>query len=645
MVLTENPKRAAIYFIFDKEGVIDDYITYQLADLRENITFLHCVINGSLTFEGKAKLEAIADEVYVRENKGVDIGAYKAAIEYIGWDKLSQYDELVLLNNTCFGPVYPFKECFDWAATRDLDFWSLTWDLKFDSLGSNSYLHYNDKATHYQSYFLVMRRPLLGSKLLKDFFGDIPTNCSYILSGCVFEYAFPGYFEDRGYKGAIYCDDSDDYNYPLLHNPAHLIRDKRMPVFKKRSFFHHYTDVLNNTLGEVTVEMVRCIESETNYDMALVWQSILRTKNLSDIVRCAQLNRVLARDFTTNAPRGSLSVGLVFHMYYEDLFDENIAFVKNFPESAGVLITTNGEPKKATIEEKLKATGCEAKVIVIESRGRDVSSLLVGAADFVNAYDLICFMHDKKSTHVQPWNVGHSWSYKLNENMVATKEYVANVITLFENERNLGVAFPSYPNHSSYREIIGSGWTMNFGTTQKLLSEFGVNAEINEHTLCVAPLGTCFWFRPKALKKLFAGIGGKGWSYTDFPCEPNRVDGTILHAIERSYAYFAQDAGYYPVFIYNDKFTQIELTNLEFNKSSSAEMRGWVDAMAMDAIGYKKLEEVFNRPVDQITNMNVNYGVKNACRMLAIALRVKFPHIWGVLLPFRRMAKLLLRVK
>ncbi len=654
MILNDDSKRACIYFIYDQDGIIDDYIIYQLNDLRENVAFLHCVINGKLTPDGRRALEKVADEVYIRENKGNDIGAYKAAIKHIGWEKLSDFDELVLMNSTCFGPVYPFKEVFDWAKQQDIDFWGLTWGLKTNWLGSNDYLHFNDSKFHIQSYFLTIRKPLLGTKLLIDFFNDIPEDASYVISGCLYEYAFPGYFEERGYKGAVYCDDKDDYNYPLLHNPVHLLKNYRMPLFKKRSFFHHYTDVLNNTAGEATVRLIRFIENETDYDMNLVWQSILRTSSLSDIVRCAQLNRVLPSEvLVNNADKNKLKVGLVYHAYYLDLFDEAISYIKNFPHGTDVLITTNTTEKKELFDEKLKAAGLQGNVIVIENRGRDVSSLLVGAAEFVFKYDLICFAHDKKTSQVIPSSVGRSWAYKINENMFATKEYVLNIIAMFEKEERLGIAFPSYPNHSGYAYNIGTGWTGNFGNTKKLLDDFKVNVKINEHTLCVAPLGTCFWFRPQALKKLFTGLNGNGWSYKDFPREPNRTDQTVLHAIERSYAYFAQDAGYYSVYLYNDKYTEIELTNLEFNKTGSTEMRAWVDALAMDAVGYKKIEETFNKPVDEITpaeviqhyDQNINYGVKRSLVHLAFALRCKYPRLWAAILPIRRITQKILGIK
>ena len=226
--------------------------------------------------------------------------------------------------------------------------------------------------------------------------------------------------------------------------------------------------------------------------------------------------------------------------------------------------------------------------------------------------------------------------------MFATKEYVSNVIHLFENEKHLGIAFPSMPNHHQYAYNIGNGWLGNFDNTDRLLNDFEINVKRNEHTLCVAPFGTCFWFRPKALEKLFAGYNGDGWQYEDFPCEPNRYDQTILHAIERAYAYFAQAAGYYPAYLYNGEFAAIEFTNLEFFKVGSGEMRAWVERLAVEGIGYvSESQNNFTPMYDQ----KVNYGIKQSLVHLAYAIRCKYPKFWGFLLPIRRLGQKILGIK
>ena len=671
MILGDNPKRCVIYFIYDKDGTIDEYVIDQLKDLRNNAQHIHCVINGKLCHDGKVALENVADDIYVRENKGVDIGAYKAAIEYLTWDFIRTFDELVVMNNTCFGPVYPFKECFDWAKEQDVDLWGLTLDNKVNWMGTNDYLHYNKRKTCLQSYFIVFRSSLLNEAVLEDFYDEIPTNCNYLQSGSFYEYAFPGYFEELGFKSAVYCK-TDDLNYPLLHNPLVLLKQFRMPLIKKRSFFHHYNDVLNNTCGEATSDLIEFISKHTNYDMSLIWKTILRTASLSDLVRCAHLRRILPKDYVYN-DNVHLKVGVVFHFYYPDLFDENLDYIQMFPKGCGVLITVSSEEKKKIIQEKLKEHKLEAEVTLIENRGRDVSSLLIGARNFIQNYDLICFTHDKKSLQNKTESVGRSWSYKLNENLYGSKEFILNTINLFEKEPFLGMAFPGYPNHADYLKHDGTGWTGNFENTKKLLQDFGIDVKINPKTLCVAPLGTCFWFRPKTLEKLMNGLDGNGWSYTDFPAEPTgKDDGLILHAIERAYAYFAQDAGFYPVYLYNDKYAAIDLTNLEFLTYYGEAMRAWCDAFALDSIGYRKFQDAYGRPWNEISddeiirdysnnplirklyssleqkNQTINLGhsksLKYPLKVFLRNFKQRFPIFWKLLWPVRKTGKLMWKI-
>ena len=103
------------------------------------------------------------------------------------------------------------------------------------------------------------------------------------------------------------------------------------------------------------------------------------------------------------------------------------------------------------------------------------------------------------------------------------------------------------------------GWGPNFERTKTLLEkELNLSVPIDESRAPIAPLGTMFWFRPAALKPLF----DHDWQWEDFPPEPNNIDGTILHAIERAYGYVAQASGYFCGWLFSDSFARIEITSL-----------------------------------------------------------------------------------
>ena len=46
-------KRVAIYFFYDKNGIVDKYVNYFLEDLKKNLDRLIIVCNGKLTSKGR----------------------------------------------------------------------------------------------------------------------------------------------------------------------------------------------------------------------------------------------------------------------------------------------------------------------------------------------------------------------------------------------------------------------------------------------------------------------------------------------------------------------------------------------------------------------------------------------------------------
>ena len=64
MVLNKNDvKRLIIYFIYDKDGIVDDYIIYMLNALRQNASEIVAVVNGTLENKSKDKLLSITNNV------------------------------------------------------------------------------------------------------------------------------------------------------------------------------------------------------------------------------------------------------------------------------------------------------------------------------------------------------------------------------------------------------------------------------------------------------------------------------------------------------------------------------------------------------------------------------------------------------
>ncbi|MGO5165168.1 MULTISPECIES: rhamnan synthesis F family protein [unclassified Candidatus Paralachnospira] len=560
-----STNRGIVYFFYDRQGVVDRYVIYMLEHLKQCCKDLFFVVNGTLTDDSREKVAKVADKVWERENKGLDVAAYKYALEHIGWENLGNYDELVLMNHTIMGPVYPLMEMFDSMGSRDLDFWgtNIFYKVGFDPYGIIECGYIRD---HLQSHFIVARQSLLKSKDYREYWETLPPITNYKESVAYHETYFTHHFAELGYKWEAYAhwDGLEQYSeYPLLKMPTELLKRTHCPFFKRRSFMHdNQNDYICSTFGEPTAKLIEFLKTETDYDTDMIWENVLRCDNQADIKQCANLNYVLSSVQSEDMGEVVKKKGaaLIYHFYYEDCLADCLKYAASMPPEADIYITVGSEEKKKLVEKAFASFPNKVEVILIKNRGRDVSALLIGAREVVPKYEYICFAHDKKVTQLRPMTQGAGWSYKCFESVLKNRDLVNNVIRTFEENPRLGMLSPAPPNHGGYYSLLGDEWTTNFDHVKELAEKLGFGVSIKKEKEPIAPIGTIFWFRSKALKPLF----DVNWKYEDFPKEPSANDGTLSHTIERFYPYAVQEAGYYPAWVFSDNVAAQEITNLTY---------------------------------------------------------------------------------
>lgn len=564
IICNEKAKRIAIYVFHDVDGIVDDYVPVFLKELKRFVSYLLVVINGNINELGNKKIKMVADEMLIRPNEGYDITGYLEGIRHLTWEKLDMYDECIFVNSTLYGPIYPFDDMFETMSNKDVDFWGITkhHSVPWDCFGTCKYGYIPE---HIQSSFLVIRKSMGITEEYKKVWNNLPKIHSYAEAIGFFEVIFTKESIEKGFKAGVYVDTSDleGYTrYPLLMMSSELVINRKCPVIKQKSFSQNYYDILTDTVGQATRDTYDFVKEKTNYNEELIWQNALRMNNMDEMKTIMHLNYILPQKCKMDPQYVSKArVALMMHIYYAELIDYCFKYARSMPLGTDIYVTTSVEATRSILEKrKDELTGYQVKIILIENRGRDVSSLLVGCLPYVFQYDYICYAHDKKTRQVEPYANGDSFSYQCFENILGSKEFVENIIKTFDENKRLGLLMPPVPSHGNFYEMIGSEWASNYENTLNLLDKLNIKLNVKPNKAPIAPLGTMFWFRPQALKRLFE----YGWKYEDFPQEPNGVDGTILHAIERAYGFVTQYEGYYPAWLMTDRFASIEITNLYF---------------------------------------------------------------------------------
>lgn len=195
-------RRLCLFSFYDPDGVVDNYVIYLLKSLRKVSCQIYIAVNGSISRQGLQDLTNYADKVIKRPNVGFDAGAYKDMLcNHIGWDNLKQYDELILCNNTFFGPFISLERIIQ-EMEYNYDFWGLN---KTE----------NTVVDYIQSYFLVMNLRILSSEDLYYFFEKyIDESDESLLNVDVeFEIGMTFFMQNRRYRIGAYGAGNTCYNY------------------------------------------------------------------------------------------------------------------------------------------------------------------------------------------------------------------------------------------------------------------------------------------------------------------------------------------------------------------------------------------------------------------------------------------------
>ena len=149
-------RRVCIFAHYDKNDYVDEYVYYYLKELLKIVDDLVFVTVSKIKKDDVDRLRNLNIKIIQRENIGYDFYSYKVGIDYLELDK---HDELILCNDSVYGPFVSLENIFHTMLNQECDFWGIT------ASESISY--------HLQSYFLVFKSSLLHSQSFKDFWNDV----------------------------------------------------------------------------------------------------------------------------------------------------------------------------------------------------------------------------------------------------------------------------------------------------------------------------------------------------------------------------------------------------------------------------------------------------------------------------------------
>ncbi|MFN4313885.1 MAG: rhamnan synthesis F family protein [Chitinophagaceae bacterium] len=467
------------------------------------------ISNSEIITDSRRKLLAFvkADDIYIRENKGNDFGAWSWWFKKYSDDY--EFDNLILTNDSLFGPVKPLKPILLHFEGLDFDWWGLC--------------ESNSPIKHVQSFFLCFSKLVVHSDgfkrvLMQDFDrmtrDEIIKNGELLLSKALF---------DAGFRYDVYCKiDTARFDPAFIEsrNPTHffwieLINSCGFPFIKKDLILKNPENLLSvGDLFEVLEES--CATSKDEMVEWLHEQYMFKDGSISSVA--SEVN-VLCHLFFPH---------FLFRFLFElnDLRAAGASFLFNV---AGAIKNSKGHVAL------LRRLFAKSIIISCPDKGRDIGAKLAllelrKVVGFDGKY--IFFCHDKLSLHSPD---AARWRDRLMST-IKMPEMVKAIETLAADDKVGAVAPVEYLRRLEYDNIAES----NAFYLRKLMEKYHMGQSSG---LFVA--GSIFLSKAIIWENFLQ-------KHSAMECrsvlESGNVDdsygGTFTHAWERLFGCIIYDSGY-----------------------------------------------------------------------------------------------------
>ncbi len=290
-------KRLCLFAGYNEKGLIHKYVINYIKSLKE-ISDVYYLADCDISEEELNKLNEFVIQASSYRHEKYDFGSWQELIKKIGWDKLSEYDELILCNDSCFGPIFPLYPIFQEMEKQNLDFWGLA---------QNNL----NEVKHLQSYFLVLNKNVFLSETFKTFIESIKKENNSVDVVHNYELSLTNILASENFKYSSYIDPAKiNYNISPKSNANYKDNTyywKQMinlgfPLIKIRIFTtHRYKKYLDSLY-----KWDEYIENNCNYDTNFIKDYL----NNSGYANTGKLSYRLKRFFTLPQKDSDRGIGL-----------------------------------------------------------------------------------------------------------------------------------------------------------------------------------------------------------------------------------------------------------------------------------------------------------------------------------------------
>ena len=267
--------RLCLFSHYDPQGRVAPHVLHYLEHLaRMGVSVVFVTAAPEPRAEDLAAAGRLCSRILVRENAGLDFGSWHDALWLIG--DLSEYNELILANDSVYGPLFELEPIFRTMSAAGYDVWGVTESLQ--------------EGRHLQSYFLVFGARALQSPFFAAFWRDFRHLRYKPAVVGRFEIGLSRRARSAGLRVGAYCP-YEPVRDAFLKNPHYRFRSRVITPRCRLNPSHFFWQTLIEEFGcpFLKVGLVRdnpeqvpgtdweeCLRNATRYNTGLIHSHLAR---------------------------------------------------------------------------------------------------------------------------------------------------------------------------------------------------------------------------------------------------------------------------------------------------------------------------------------------------------------------------------
>jgi hypothetical protein len=252
-------RRICLFAGYDAEAILDDYVVDYVRELSR-FADVYYLSDGYLPADQLAKLDGITRGAWAVRHGAYDFGSYSMlARDLVGWDRIAEYDEVLLVNDSCYllgglDKVFARMDASDCAwwglqATKGLTITQrdpgrgepIPMDVVRDEL-LTIYEHDPLYDFHVGSYFLAYRRPVIEDPGFRRILDSVHKQRSKLLIVMRYEIGLTHYLIGAGFLLDTFVEALYPF-HPIFTRWYFELLEQGFPVLKKYLLYQNHYDV------------------------------------------------------------------------------------------------------------------------------------------------------------------------------------------------------------------------------------------------------------------------------------------------------------------------------------------------------------------------------------------------------------------